>query len=162
LWPEPPLVWTKSTSHEEGGVQEFSMATRRFEGENGKLKRLHAVKVEIEYDEKGNRLFKEVPNSEFSIETELVLVAAGFTGAVKTDVVDQLGVALTGKGNVRVDQNKMTNIEGVFAAGDNVRGQSLVVWAIAEGRDVARGVDQYLTGKVRLPTAHTAKTLSAV
>jgi glutamate synthase (NADPH) small chain len=155
LWPEPPLVWTKSTSHEEGGVQEFSMSTRRFEGENGKLKRLHAIKVEIEYDADGNRQFKEIPGSEFSIETELVLVSAGFTGPVKSDIISQLGIRLNRKNCITVDQNKMTNVEGVFAAGDNVRGQSLVVWAIAEGRDVARGVDQYLTGKARLPTAFT-------
>ncbi len=159
-WPEPPLIFQKSTSHEEGGKQEFSMATRRFEGGNGKLERLHAVKVEIKFDEHGNRYFEEIPASDFVIETELVLLAAGFTGPVHKGLVAELKLRLNKHGGVWTNHDKMTNVPGVFAAGDMVRGQSLVVWAIAEGRDAARGVDKYLTGKVRLPAANTVASAS--
>ncbi len=154
-WPEPPLVFQKSTSHEEGGQQEYSMATKRFEGAEGKLERLHAVKVELRYDENGERHFEEIPHSDFIIETQLVLLAAGFTGPVREGLVASLNLKLRANGGVWVNEDKMTSVPGVFAGGDMVRGQSLVVWAIAEGRDIARGVDKYLTGRVRLPTANT-------
>jgi glutamate synthase (NADPH/NADH) small chain len=154
-WPEWPMVLQKSTSHEEGGKQEFSIATKAFEGSNGKLERLHAVKVELKFDENGQRHFEEVPGSDFMIETELVLIAAGFTGPVMGGMVNDLHLKINRKGGIWVNHDKMTNVPGVFAAGDMVRGQSLVVWAIAEGRDVARGVDKYLTGRVRLPAANT-------
>jgi glutamate synthase (NADPH/NADH) small chain len=159
-WPEWPMVFQKSTSHEEGGRQEYSLATRAFEGSNGKLEQLRAVKVEIYFDEEGQRFFREVPGSEFVIETELVLISAGFTGPVRNGLVDSLNLKLTRRGSIWTNQDKMTSAEGVFAAGDNVRGQSLVVWAIAEGRDAARGVDKYLTGRVRLPGAHTESVAS--
>jgi glutamate synthase (NADPH/NADH) small chain len=159
-WPEWPMVFQKSTSHEEGGRQEYSLATRAFEGSNGKLEHLRAVKVEIYFDEEGQRFFREVPDSEFVIETELVLISAGFTGPVRNGLVDSLNLKLTRRGSIWTNQDKMTSAEGVFAAGDNVRGQSLVVWAIAEGRDAARGVDKYLTGRVRLPGAHTESVAS--
>ena len=155
-WPDWPMTLMKSTSHEEGGKQEFSIATKAFEGSDGKLERLRAIKVELAFDEHGQRHFIEVPDSEFTIETELVLIAAGFSGPVQNGLVRDLGLKLTKRHTIWVDPDKMTSVSGVFAAGDNVRGQSLVVWAIAEGRDAARGVDKYLTGRVHLPTSNTA------
>jgi len=160
-WPEWPLIFQKSTSHEEGGKLEYSLATKRFEGSNGKVERLHAVKVELKHDEYGQRHFEEIPGSDFIIETQLVLLAAGFTGPVQAGPIHDLNLKLNKRGGIRVNHDKMTNVPGVFAAGDMVRGQSLVVWAIAEGRDAARGVDKYLTGKVRLPAANTATVLAS-
>ncbi|HEX2909674.1 MAG TPA: glutamate synthase subunit beta [Chloroflexia bacterium] len=156
-WPEWPVILQKSTSHEEGGRVDYSIATRAFEGADGKLERLHAVKVEVHYDEHGKRHFKELPGSDFNIETQLVLIAAGFSGPVLSGLVNELNLKLNQRGGLWVNRHKMTSLPGVFAAGDNVRGQSLVVWAIAEGRDVARGVDHYLTGKARLPMANTVE-----
>lgn len=154
-WPEWPMIFQKSTSHEEGGKQEFSIATKAFEGSNGKLERLHAVKVAITFDENGQRHFEEISGSDYMIETELVLLAAGFTGPVQSGMVHDLHLKMNRRGGIWVNADKMTSVPGVFAAGDMVRGQSLVVWAIAEGRDAARGVDKYLTGRVRLPAANT-------
>lgn len=159
-WPEWPLVFQKSTSHEEGGRLEYSMATRAFEGSDGKLERLRGVKVEIYFDETGQRFFKEIPGSEFTIETQLVLISAGFTGPVRTGLLDSLNLKMKRTGGIWTNRDKMTSADGVFAAGDNVRGQSLVVWAIAEGRDAARGVDKYLTGRVRLPSSDTEAVAS--
>ncbi len=159
-WPEWPMVFQKSTSHEEGGRLEYSMATKAFEGSNGKLERLRGVRVEIYFDETGQRFFREIPDSEFTIETQLVLISAGFTGPVRQGLLESLNPRMTRRGSIWTNQDKMTSVEGVFAAGDNVRGQSLVVWAIAEGRDAARGVDKYLTGKVRLPTAFSDQVAS--
>jgi glutamate synthase (NADPH/NADH) small chain len=159
-WPEWPLVFQKSTSHEEGGRLEYSMATKAFEGSNGKLERLRAVKVEVYFDEAGQRFFREIPGSEFTIETELVLISAGFTGPVRSGLLEGLKLKMNRRGGIWTNPDKMTSLAGVFAAGDNVRGQSLVVWAIAEGRDAARGVDKFLTGRVRLPSAHTQPVAS--
>ena len=159
-WPEWPLVFQKSTSHEEGGRLEYSMATKAFEGSNGKLERLRGVRVEIYFDEHGQRHFTEIPDSEFIIETQLVLISAGFTGPVRHGLLESLNPRMTRRGSIWTNKDKMTSVEGVFAAGDNVRGQSLVVWAIAEGRDAALGVDKYLTGKVRLPTAFSDQVAS--
>ena len=93
----------------------------------------------------------EVPGSEMEVETELVLLAMGFLHPEHEGMLTELGVELDGRGNVKVDDNKMTSVPGIFAGGDMARGQSLVVWAIAEGREVARGVDQYLVGSSKLP-----------
>jgi glutamate synthase (NADPH/NADH) small chain len=93
----------------------------------------------------------EVPDSEFTVDADLVLLAMGFLHPEREGMLEQLGVELDGRGNVQVDSNRMTSVPGVFAGGDMVRGQSLVVWAIAEGRDVARGIDQYLSGASQLP-----------
>jgi glutamate synthase (NADPH/NADH) small chain len=159
-WPEWPLVFQKSTSHEEGGRLEYSMAAKAFEGSNGKLERLRGVKVEIYFDDHGQRHFVEIPDSGFTIETQLVLISAGFTGPTRPGLLDSLNPRMTRRGNIWTNHDKMTSIEGVFAAGDNVRGQSLVVWAIAEGRDAALGVDKYLTGRVRLPAAYSNQVAS--
>jgi glutamate synthase (NADPH/NADH) small chain len=138
-WPLWPLMLRSESSHEEGGVREWSVATTRFEGDaSGRVKRLHAVRVGPPPD------FKPIPGSEFTMEVDLVLLAMGFTGPSKSGLLDELGVMLDGRGNVSTDQNYMTSIPGIFAAGDMRRGQSLVVWAIAEGRKAAEAVDHWL------------------
>jgi glutamate synthase (NADPH/NADH) small chain len=150
-WPEWPNIFRVSPAHEEGGKRVYAASTQRFIGdENGRVKALEAVKVEIERT--GRRLeIKPVPGSEFTIETDLVLLAMGFTGPEKPGLLEQLGVRLTERGNVARDNNWMTNVPGVFTCGDMQRGQSLIVWAIAEGRSAARGVDAYLMGSSALP-----------
>ena len=149
-WPLWPNIFRTSSAHEEGGIREYSISTQRFSGENGNVKKLHTVRVKME--SAGGRLsFPEVPGTEMVIEAELVLLAMGFLGAERPGMLTDLGVKITERGNVWRDENWMTSVPGVFAAGDMQRGQSLVVWAIAEGRSAARGVDTYLMGKSDLP-----------
>ncbi|MSQ06656.1 MAG: glutamate synthase subunit beta [Dehalococcoidia bacterium] len=151
-WPQWPFTLRISTSQEEGGVRDFNVLTKSFSGSNGKLERLHAVRVDWTPAAPNARpAMKEVPGSEFVIEADLVLLAMGFLHPEHEGMLAQLGVALDGRGNVKVDRYRMTNLPGVFAGGDMVRGQSLVVWAIAEGREVARGADRYLVGETSLP-----------
>jgi glutamate synthase (NADPH/NADH) small chain len=107
--------------------------------------------VEFVSDGNGRKSMREVPGSEFEIEADLVLLAMGFLGPEKDGLLGQLGVKFTERGNVRVDENWMTSVPGVFSAGDMQRGQSLVVWAISEGRQAARGIDLYLMGSTNLP-----------
>ncbi len=153
-WPQWAFVKRKSTSQEEGVEQDFNIMTKKLSGENGILKKLHGVR--LEYGPKdpatGRSPMKEIPGSEFEVEADLILLAMGFLGPVKKGMIEQLGVELDARGNVKNDNNKMTSVPGVFAAGDMSRGQSLVVWAINEGRTAARGVDLYLMGKTRLTT----------
>jgi glutamate synthase (NADPH/NADH) small chain len=138
-WPLWPLMLRTESSHEEGGIREWSVATTRLEGDNGgHVKKLHAVRVGPPPD------FQPIPGTEFTIDADLVLLAMGFTGPVKNGLLDELGVMLDGRGNVSTDENYMSSIPGVFAAGDMRRGQSLVVWAIAEGRLAAKAVDEWL------------------
>jgi NADPH-dependent glutamate synthase beta chain and related oxidoreductases len=145
-WPLWPLQLRIEGAHEEGGIRDWSIATTRFEGDaEGNVKKLHAVRVGPAPD------FKPVPGSEFSIDTDLVLIAMGFTGPTKSGLLDELGVALDSRGNVSTDENYMSSIPGVYAAGDMRRGQSLVVWAIAEGRKAARSMDLQLMGFSNLP-----------
>ncbi len=144
-WPLWPLQLRMESSHEEGGVRDWSISTTRFSGdEDGNVRALHGVQVGAPPD------FKVQPASEFSMDVDLVLLAMGFLGPVRRGMVEQLGVALDARGNVSADERYMTSVPGVFAAGDLRRGQSLVVWAIAEGRKAARGIDQYLMGESRL------------
>jgi glutamate synthase (NADPH/NADH) small chain len=149
-WPTYPTIYRVSSAHEEGGERDYSILTKSLEGEGGRLKRLHAVRVEF-VDEGGRQVMQEVPGSEFSEEADLLLLAMGFLGPEKPGMLEQLGVELTERGNVKADENKMTSVPGVFTAGDMTRGQSLIVWAIAEGRAAARGIDQYLMGETLLP-----------
>jgi glutamate synthase (NADPH/NADH) small chain len=143
-WPDWPLKLRTSSSHEEGAVREFSVLTQKFSGEDGQVKILHCVHV----DEK----MKPVPGSEFEIKADLVLLAMGFVHPVHEGMIKSLGVALDARGNVRADTNAYkSSLEKVFAAGDMRRGQSLVVWAIREGRQVAHAVDKYLMGSTTLP-----------
>ncbi len=145
-WPLWPMQLRIEGAHEEGGVREWSVATTKFSGdENGNVKQLHGVRVGPPPK------FEPVPGTEFTMAADLVLLAMGFLGPVRNGMIEQLGVKLDPRGNVAADENYMTSIPGVFAAGDMRRGQSLVVWAISEGRKAARGVDRYLMGETKLP-----------
>ena len=148
-WPTWPQIFRVSTAHEEGGERLYSVLTTEFEGKDGRLVGLKGHSV-MPAQENGRMTFKAVPGTEFTLECELVLLAMGFVGPEK-GAVEQLGVKLTDRGTVARDENWMTNVAGVFAAGDVQRGQSLIVWAIAEGRSAARGVDQWLMGQSQLP-----------
>jgi glutamate synthase (NADPH/NADH) small chain len=125
-------------AHEEGGIRGWSIATTKFSGEGDRVKRLHAVRVGPPPN------FEPIPGSDFTIEADLVLIAMGFLGPVRDGMIAQLGAVLDPRGNVATDQNYMSSVPGVFAAGDMRRGQSLVVWAISEGRKAAAAVDTYL------------------
>ncbi|MCX6625753.1 MAG: glutamate synthase subunit beta, partial [Acidobacteria bacterium] len=145
-WPLWPLMLRMESSHEEGGVREWAVATARFEGdEHGNVKRLHGVRVGPPPK------FAGVAGSEFTLEADLVLLAMVFTGPVRNGMVEALGVTLDQRGNVLCDENYHSTVKGVFAAGDTRRGQSLVVWAISEGRQAARAMDEYLMGSSTLP-----------
>ncbi len=145
-WPLWPMQLRVESSHEEGGIREWSVATTNFTGdENGNLKQLHATRVGPAPK------FEPIPGTEFTLEADLVLLAMGFTGPVKTGLIERLGVKLDVRGNVAADERYMTSESGIFAAGDMRRGQSLVVWAIAEGRKAAHGVDRFLMGESKLP-----------
>jgi glutamate synthase (NADPH/NADH) small chain len=143
-WPEWPLVLRTSSSQEEGCDRDWSVSTRALRGENGRVVALEAVRVTFE----GGKL-REVEGTAFEIPCELVLLAMGFTGPERPGLVEELGVALDARGNVKSDASGATSVPGVFAAGDVSRGQSLVVWAIADGRRVAAGVDAHLRRAAR-------------
>jgi glutamate synthase (NADPH/NADH) small chain len=150
-WPQWPNIFRVSGAHEEGGERVYAVSTQRFLGDaEGRVRALEAVKVDMVRE--GGRLeFRPIPGSEFTLEVELVLLAMGFLGPERPGMLTDLGVTLTERGNVERDANWMTSVPGVFACGDMQRGQSLIVWAIAEGRSAARGVDLYLMGKTELP-----------
>jgi glutamate synthase (NADPH/NADH) small chain len=144
-WPLWPLQLRTEGAHEEGGIRDWALSTTRFTGdENGQVRQLHAVRVGPPPK------FEPIAGTEFTIEAELVLIAMGFTGPVRNGMLEQLGVKLDARGNVASDENYMSSVPGVFAAGDMRRGQSLVVWAISEGRKAARNIDEYLMGMTRL------------
>ncbi len=143
-WPQWPLIYRTSSSQEEGGEREFAVMTRRLSGEDGRLRALHAVRVELEITDDGRRNLREVPGSELELECDLLVLAMGFVGPDASALVDQLGVELDARGNVATDGRFATSVEGVFAAGDAQRGQSLIVWAISDGREAARAIDVYL------------------
>ncbi len=155
-WPYYPMVLRTSTSQEEGCNRKWSILTKRFTGdENGGVKKLQCVMLEWASDDGRRMQMREVPGSEFELDAELVLLCMGFVGPEKEGLLEQLGVELDKRGNVTADENYMTSVEGVFAAGDLRRGQSLVVWALAEGREAARGVDLHLMGHSDLPSLET-------
>ena len=127
-------------------LRPWSVSTTRFSGDaDGNVKKLHAVRAGAPPK------FEAIPGTEFEMDVDLVLLAMGFTGPVRNGMLDDLGVALDPRGNVATGANYMSSVSGVFAAGDARRGQSLVVWAIAEGRKAARGIDEFLMGKSQLP-----------
>ncbi len=146
-WPLWPMQFRSSHAHEEGCQREWSIATQSFTGHDGSVQKLNAVRVEPRTDGNGRTSFEEIPESAFELNVDLVLLAMGFTGPVREGLISNLGIALTARGTVAVDENQMTNVEGVFAAGDAKRGASLIVWAIREGRDAAKGIERYLKEK---------------
>lgn len=150
-WPKYPLMFKSSTSHEEGGQRDWSVLTKRFIGENGKVKKLSCVRVEFKKDTHGAPVMQEVPESGFEIEADMVILALGFLHPEKKGIIQELEITLDQRGNVKTDNNFMTSNKGVFACGDMHRGQSLVVWAIFEGRSAAYHIDKYLMGESILP-----------
>jgi glutamate synthase (NADPH/NADH) small chain len=146
-WPTWPNLFRVSSAHEEGGERVYSVNTERFVGdEQGNVRALLAHQVETV-----DGRFEEVKGTDFELACDLVLLAMGFVGPEKEGLLDGLGVAYDARGNVARSTNFMTNVDGVFACGDMGRGQSLIVWAIAEGRACAAGVDRYLLGDSLLP-----------
>jgi glutamate synthase (NADPH/NADH) small chain len=144
-WPLWPMQLRVESSHEEGGRRKWAVSTVKFGGDaRGNVRELYAMEVGPPPN------FEPRPGTEFTLECDLVLLAMGFTGPVKGGMIDQFGVALDSRGNLQTDDNYMTSVPGVFAAGDMRRGQSLIVWAIAEGRKAAAGMDQYLMCEARL------------
>ncbi|MBI1790901.1 MAG: glutamate synthase subunit beta [Acidobacteria bacterium] len=145
-WPLWPMQLRVESSHEEGGIREWSVATTRFTGDgNGHVQQLHAVRVGPPPK------FEPVAGTEFTLDADLVLLAMGFLGPVRNGMIEQLGIELDARGNVKTGDDYQSSVPGVFAAGDMRRGQSLVVWAISEGRKAARAVDTYLMGASTLP-----------
>src|SRR5262245_9532401 len=150
-WPQWPNIYRISSAHEEGGTRRYSVSTKRFLGDDrGRLTGLEIVEVET-VRENGRVSFREIAGSQFTLPCELALLAMGFLGPERAGMLNALGAKLTERGNVWRDATWMTSVPGVFAAGDMQRGQSLIVWAIAEGRSAARGVDLYLMGRSDLP-----------
>ena len=142
-WPLWPLMLRQESSHEEGGSREFAISTTKFVGdEKGNVTELHTVRVDAK--------FQPIPGTEKVFKADLVLLAMGFTGPVRKGMIEQLQLEADARGNVKTDENYMSSRPGVFAAGDMRRGQSLVVWAIAEGRKAARAVDHWLMGESKL------------
>ncbi|MFT3660561.1 MAG: glutamate synthase subunit beta [Gordonia sp. (in: high G+C Gram-positive bacteria)] len=146
-WPLYPLMYRVSSAHEEGGERVFSVNTEEFVGENGRVTGLKACEVTMV-----NGRFEKVEGSDFELECDLVLLAMGFVGPEREDLLDKMGVSYDPRGNVARDERfAATGLAGVFVAGDAGRGQSLIVWAIAEGRSAAAAVDRYLAGSTELP-----------
>ena len=151
-WPYWPMIFRTSSAHEEainkagGDVRDFAINTKSFSGENGVVKKLHAIRLEWAKDASGRYQMKEVPGSEFTLDADLVLLAMGFVSPEHAGPIDQLGLKKDARGNVQVDDDYQTSVPGVFSAGDMRRGQSLIVWAISEGRSAAYGVDKFLSG----------------
>ena len=146
-WPYWPMQLRSSHAHEEGCQREWSVSTTKFSGRDGRVAKLHAVRVEFQKDDQGRTRMVEMPNTAFDLDVDLVLLAMGFVGPEKRGLLTDLGVQLDARGNVAVNADYMTNVEGVFAAGDMKRGASLIVWAIAEGRKAAAGLERYLKTK---------------
>ena len=151
-WPQWPAVFRSSAAHDEGGERVYSVSTERFLVDaTGRVSGIAAVKGEMRADA-GRFRFAPAPETTFEIEADLVLLAMGFTGPEHGGLLSELGVRLTDRGNVWRDESWRTSEEAIFTAGDMQRGQSLIVWAIADGRAAARGVDTYLMGASALPT----------
>ena len=165
-WPQWPKVFRVSSSHEEANMREgkekiteYCVATKKFTGKNGKVTKIHGIKLAFgDPDPKtGRASMNEVPGSEFEMNVELVLLAMGFVHPIHEGMIQELDLKLDARQNVYCDEKKMTSEEGVFVAGDMTRGQSLVVWAIAEGREAARSVDEFLMKTTQLPHSQFLK-----
>jgi glutamate synthase (NADPH) small chain len=152
-WPYWPMIMRTSTSQEEGVERDFSINTKQFVGDGkGQVKQLMCARLTWTMDNDGRRRMEELPGSQFALDADLVLLALGFVGPEKP-LPQQFGLEMTPHGTVKVDDNYMASVPGVFSCGDMRRGQSLVVWAIWEGREAARGVDAYLMGRTDLVTS---------
>jgi glutamate synthase (NADPH) small chain len=145
-WPVYPLMFRVSSAHEEGGERVYSVNTEEFLGSDGRVTQLRGHEVEMKAGK-----FEKVDGSDFELDADLVLLAMGFVGPEREGLLTELGVDFTDRGNVARDKDFATKVPGIFVAGDMGRGQSLIVWAIAEGRAAAAGVDQYLMGSTALP-----------
>ena len=165
-WPQWPKTFRVSSSHEEANeregkdkITEYCVATKKLTGKDGKVSKIHGVKMVFgdPDSETGRASMNEVAGSEFELDVDLVLLAMGFVHPIHEGMVQELGLDLDARENVSCDQNKMTSVEGIFVAGDMTRGQSLVVWAIAEGREAARSVDHYLMKSTELPHSQFLK-----
>lgn len=143
-WPLWPKLLKTSSSHEEGCERLWSVSTKKFIGEQGRIKKLTAANVEWTEKENGRQVMAEVQGSEFELEADLVLIAMGFVHPVHAGLVQDLALELDARGNIKIDQNCMTSEDGIFSAGDSSRGASLVVHAIADGRQAAEGINKYL------------------
>jgi glutamate synthase (NADPH) small chain len=147
-WPKYPMILKTSSSHEEGGKRHWAILTKEFVGKDGHITKLECAEVEFVKDEKtGRSMMKEIPDSVFAIPADLAILAVGFVHPVHGGLLSELKVALDERGNVKTNEQFMTSKKGFFAAGDIRRGQSLIVWAIAEGRKAAHYMDTYLMGK---------------
>ena len=153
-WPLWPMQLRTSHAHEEGCDREWSVATTAFTGDDGKVQRIHAVRLEAQLSRSGSVSYTELPDTAFELEADLVLLAMGFTGPVKSRLLEDFSVELNGRGNISTDEAHRTDIPGVFAAGDARRGASLIVWAIREGRDAAESIDRWLREPTTLRTLH--------
>ena len=152
-WPNWPMKLRTSSSQEEGCKRDWSVATKSFSGVDGNVKTLHAIRLAWQKDEQGIMKMQEISGSEFDLKADLVLLAMGYLHPVRDGMLEQLGVALDPRGNIQADVERyQTSVAKVFAAGDSRRGQSLVVWAIREGRQAARAVDEFLMGHSDLPS----------
>lgn len=157
-WPQWPMVLRSSGAHDEGGIRDYNILTKSFSGADGVVSKLHGVRLDWSTDDSGRPQMTEIAGGEFDIDADLVLLAMGFLHPERS-LPEQLGLELDGRGNIKTDpQTKATTVPGVFAAGDASRGQSLVVWALAEGREAARGVDLYLMGDTVLPRSVSTAT----
>ena len=144
-WPIYPMLLKTSSSHEEGGDRHWAVLTKEFVGKNGKVTKLSCVRVDFsEADASGRPAMKEIPNSKFEIEADMVVLAMGFLHPEKDGVIAELGLEMDQRGNIKTGADYKTSIDGIYAAGDCHRGQSLIVWALMEGRDSAREIDRYL------------------
>jgi glutamate synthase (NADPH/NADH) small chain len=150
-WPFWPVKLRTSSSHEEGCERQWGILTKKFVGEGNRVVKLITVDVEFVTNSQGRTQMREVPETRREWPADLVLLALGFSGPDPNTIVKSLGLALDERGNIQTGKNYMTGIPGVFAAGDAHRGQSLIVWAISEGREAARNVDAYLMGTSVLP-----------
>ncbi len=152
-WPNWPMIMRSSSSHEEGVTRDWSINTKRFSGSGGVVKKLHGIRLEWKPGDDGRMQMVEMPGSEFELDADLVLLALGFLGPESVGPIAELGLELDPRSNVKTGPDYMSSLPGVFACGDLRRGQSLVVWAIWEGRECARGVDQFLMGHTDLPAS---------
>ncbi len=151
-WPQWPIILRSSAAHEEGGIRDYNILTKGFSGQDGQVKVLHAVRLRWgPRDANGRPTMEEAPGSEFDLEVDLALFALGFLHPEHGRMLTDLALEQDARGNVKVDEHRMTSRPGIFAAGDMARGQSLIVWAIAEGREAAHHIDAYLMGTTQLP-----------